>query len=42
MEFKFYNITDELHHASMAGGVIYIQPYIRSDGSQVRGYYRSK
>lgn len=26
---------------SIAGGTIYVEPYVRSDGTPVRGYYRS-
>ena len=31
----------ELHSASLAGKTIYVKPYTRSDGTEVRGYYRS-
>lgn len=30
--------NSELSHA---GGTIYVEPYVRSDGTPVRGYYRS-
>ena len=33
----------ELHNASLTGGgTEYVRPYMRSDGTQVKGYYRSK
>ena len=33
----------ELHNASLTGGgAEYVRPYMRSDGTQVKGYYRSK
>ena len=32
---------NELHTASLRGGTIYVKPYTRSDGTEVRGYYRS-
>lgn len=31
----------ELHTASLKGGTIYVRPYTRSDGTEVRGYYRA-
>ena len=31
----------ELHSASLTGKTIYVKPYTRSDGTEVRGYYRS-
>lgn len=35
--------TTELHTAaSNGGGTVYVEPYIRADGKQVKGYYRSK
>lgn len=35
--------NDELHNASLTGGgAEYVRPYMRSDGTQVKGYYRSK
>lgn len=32
---------NELHTASLRGGTIYVRPYTRSNGTEVRGYYRS-
>lgn len=32
---------NELHTASLRGGTIYVRPYTRRDGTEVRGYYRS-
>ena len=33
----------ELKHAATTGdGVIYVHSYTRSDGTEVKGYYRSK
>ena len=33
----------ELESASISGGgTIYVRPYTRSDGTEVRGYYRAK
>lgn len=35
--------TSELHIvASTGGGAVYVEPYIRADGKQVKGYYRSR
>lgn len=35
--------TSELHTAaSTGGGAVYVEPYIRADGTQVKGYYRSR
>lgn len=35
--------TSELHTAaSTGGGAVYVEPYIRADGKQVKGYYRSR
>lgn len=35
--------TSELHiAASTGGGAVYVEPYIRADGKQVKGYYRSR
>ena len=31
----------ELETASLRGGTVYVKPYTRSDGTEVRGYYRS-
>lgn len=31
----------ELHAASITGKTIYVKPYTRNDGTQVKGYYRS-
>lgn len=33
--------NNELYSASSRGGTIYVRPYTRSDGTPVRGYYRS-
>ena len=33
--------NNELHQASMNGGTVYVNGYTRSDGTPVRGYYRS-
>lgn len=33
--------NQELEMATHSGGVIYVRPYVRSDGTPVRGYYRS-
>lgn len=32
---------NELYTASLRGGTIYVRPYTRSNGTEVRGYYRS-
>lgn len=32
---------NELETASLRGGTVYVRPYTRSDGTEVRGYYRS-
>ena len=32
---------NELETASLRGGTVYVKPYTRSDGTEVRGYYRS-
>lgn len=32
---------NELETASFNGGTVYVRPYTRSDGTEVRGYYRS-
>lgn len=32
---------NELHTASLRGGTIYVKPYTRSNGTEVRGYYRA-
>lgn len=35
--------NDELQREAMTGsGVVYVNSYTRSDGTQVKGYYRSK
>lgn len=34
--------SNELHNATNGGGAVYIEPYIRSDGVQVKGYYRAR
>lgn len=33
--------NSELETASLRGGTVYVKPYTRSDGTEVRGYYRS-
>lgn len=31
----------DLELASMRGGLVYVRPYTREDGTEVRGYWRS-
>ena len=37
------NITIKMkaNQAVQSGGMIYVQPYTRADGTSVKGYYRS-
>ena len=30
------------HEAKTGGGVVYVNSYTRTDGTEVKGYYRSK
>ena len=32
---------NELETASLRCGTVYVKPYTRADGTEVRGYYRS-
>ncbi len=34
--------NQELRIAAVSGDVIYVEPYVRSDGTPVKGYYRSR
>ena len=34
--------NDDMKEESMTGGVIYVESYTRSDGTEVKGYYRSR
>ena len=46
-QMEYFNGTmptneDLAQEASNGGGVVYVNSYTRSDGTKVRGYYRSK
>ncbi len=46
-QLKSFNGTmptnGDLYRESISnGGVVYVHPYTRSDGTEVRGYYRSR
>lgn len=32
----------QMRSSARVGGAVYVEPYTRSDGTEVRGYYRSR
>ena len=34
--------NEDMRRETLSGGVVYVNPYTRSDGTEVKGYYRSR